>query len=128
MPVKIDRLLVAHWEVEALETFVETYDHVLSTALVFSVRTNRRPFKKTIPLYKQGPATLRKLESEPYTFEKLTDIVADWCGVRGQRDNKEELVLAWASDPATEGVVAAHRFAEAYRKAVESRPQMALPL
>ncbi len=127
MPYRIDRQLVAPWEVPPLEVFLETWEHVLSSALFFSVRAGRRSFKQTKAAYKQGSAQFKRLGSEPYTFEKVTEIVADWLGYR-QGENREQLLLAWAADLQTEGVVAAHAFAMSYRESVNNRPQMALPI
>ncbi len=122
MALKIDRQVVAPWEVEPLETFKETWEHVLSCALVWSVRVGRRGFKDTKPLFKQGHVQVKRLEGESLTFEKVTEIVAGWLGARSQ-ENKEDLVSAWARDPSTEGIVAAYRFGDAYVRSIHARPQ-----
>jgi hypothetical protein len=127
MRFTIDRPNLPPWEIEPLEVFIETWDHVLSTALMYSVQQNKRGFRQTGQLYKQGKAQVRRLAAEPLTLEKVVELVASWCGA-GPKDNHEALIAEWAADPGTWGVVAAHRFAESVCRSFSLRPQMALPL
>ena len=127
MAGKLDKQLVAPWEVEPIEVFLRTWDHVLSCAIMFSVRTGRRGFKATKPLFKSGTQQLRRMEGEPLLFERMVSIVAGWCGAR-PHENHEELLKVWARDPGTWGVVAAHEFAESYLRSLDARPQIELPL
>lgn len=124
---KIDPAVVAPWETGALEAFAETWEHVLSSTLMYSVRVGRRGFSNTEKIFKQAQAALKKYESETLTLEAVTDLVAEWCAVPAKA-NKEEGVLAWASDPATPNILAADKFGHAYFITVSSRPQMALPI
>ena len=125
--LKIDAAIVAPWQMGALEVFAETWEHVLSTALMFGIRNGRRSFSKTEDMYKQAHAEIKKYRSETLTLEAVTALVAHWCGA-SNKDNAEEMIMAWAADASTAAVVAADRFGRAYFVAVSNRPQMALPL
>jgi hypothetical protein len=125
--LKIDPAIVAPWETGALEAFNETWEHVLSSTLMYSVRIGRRGFKETEKIFKQAPTALKKFETETLTIEAVIDLVADWCGVPA-RSNKEEGIMAWAADQATPNILAADRFAKALFVSLSSRPQMALPI
>jgi hypothetical protein len=94
---------------------------------MYSVRMNRRGFSKTEAVYKQAAGLVKKYETETLTLEVVTDLVSDWVGAK-PKGNKEETILAWAADPATQAILAADQFGRAYFVAVSSRPQMALPI
>lgn len=125
--LKIDPSIVAPWETPALEVFRETWEHVLSSALMYSVRTNFRSFPQTEKLYKQAVAGMKRFEAETLTIDAVLPMVADWCGLP-PKGNTEDRVMAWAADESTAAVVAAERFARALYVALSSRPQMALPI
>ena len=125
--LKIDPAVVAPWEIPALEVFRETWEHVLSSALMYSVRAGRRGFSQTEKLYKQAAAGMKKYEGETLSIEAVVALVADWCGL-GPKANAEDCVMAWAADASTAQVLAADKFAKALFVALSSRPQMALPI
>ena len=127
LKLKIDPLVVGPWEIPALRTFAETWEHVLSSALMYSIAKGRRPFAQTEAVYKQATAQVRKYEQESLGIDAVVGLVAEWASVP-QGSNKEEGVLAWAADPATEGTLAADRFAKSLFATLENRPQMSLPL
>lgn len=124
---KIDPAIVAPWETGALESFAETWEHVLSSMLMYSVRVGRRGFSQTEKIFKQAPGTLKKYETESLTLDALLPLLGDWCALP-PKANVEEGVLAWAADPATPNIVAADQFAKALFVTLSSRPQMALPI
>ncbi len=125
--LRIDREVVAPWEVGALEVFSDNWEHVLSSALMYSVKSRRRRFKETDKVFKQAHASIKRFENETLTLEAIIDMVAVWCGTTG-KTSAEDLVLAWAADPLTANVVAADTFGRALFVAISNRPQMALPM
>lgn len=127
MRYKIDPTIVAPWQVEVLRHFAERWQHVLSCALLYSVQKSKRKFSQTVAIQRQATTAMRKFESETLTLEAVVDLLATWCGA-DSAGNKEETVVAWAKDPSTWGIVAAHEFAQALLIALASRPQLDLPL
>jgi hypothetical protein len=125
--LKIDPAIVAPWEIPALEVFRETWEHVLSSSLMYSVRTGRRGFNQTEKIYKAAVAGMKRFEQETLTIDLVVPMVAEWCGL-APKANPEDRVMAWAADESTAQIVAAEKFARALYVALSSRPQMTLPM